>query len=98
MDPTYKDLQECIFASDVEFKRFRQLVVNVVLATDIFDHDMKSLREGRWEKAFQRDDDADALSKEDETNLKGTIVLEYIMQASDVSHTMQHWVSEAPSE
>jgi hypothetical protein len=64
--------------------------VNVVIATDIFDKDMKHLRNKRWEKAFQQDCST-SLSQEDEFNLKGTIVLEYIMQASDVSHTMQHW-------
>lgn len=36
MDPRYKELQNCIAATDEERKRFRQLVVNSVLATDIF--------------------------------------------------------------
>jgi hypothetical protein len=27
----------------------------------------------------------------DEADLKATIVIEHIIQASDVSHTMQHW-------
>jgi hypothetical protein len=66
------------------------LLVNVVIATDIFDNDMKELRNKRWEKAFQQHNLA-SFSQSDEFNLKGTIVLEYIMQASDVSHTMQHW-------
>jgi 3'5'-cyclic nucleotide phosphodiesterase len=89
-DPGYEELQRCIFCNSEEFHRFRQLLVNVVIATDIFDKDMKDLRNKRWEKAFQQDSLA-SLSEEDEINLKGTIVLEYIMQASDVSHTMQHW-------
>lgn len=91
MDPVYRDLHRCIFGTETEFKRFRQLTVNVVLATDIFDQGMKDLRNSRWEKAFQQGKDTPALSQDDEFNLKGTIVLEYIMQASDVSHTMQHW-------
>ncbi|KAG7363087.1 3'5'-cyclic nucleotide phosphodiesterase [Nitzschia inconspicua] len=90
MDPRYKDLQRCIFCSREELHRFRQLLVNVVIATDIFDKDMKELRSRRWEKAFHQENEA-SLSQVDEFNLKGTIVLEYIMQASDVSHTMQHW-------
>jgi len=89
MDPQYKELQRCIFCNEAEFRRFRQLLVNVVIATDIFDADMKDLRNKRWEKAFQQQDLS--LTREDEFNLKGTIVLEYIMQASDVAHTMQHW-------
>jgi hypothetical protein len=89
-DPGYKDLQRCIFCNEDELKRFRQLLVNIVIATDIFDKDMKELRNKRWEKAFQEHNSL-MLDKEDELDLKGTIVLEYIMQASDVSHTMQHW-------
>jgi hypothetical protein len=91
MDKSYKDLQSCIFANQDELKRFRQLVVNVVLATDIFDPDMKSLRNSRWEKAFRKESLESPLSEEDDKNLKATIVIEYIMQTSDVSHTMQHW-------
>jgi hypothetical protein len=91
MDKSYEALQRCIFANSSELKRFRQLVVNVVLATDIFDTDMKKIRDSRWEKAFRKETLESPLSDEDERNLKTTIVIEYIMQASDVSHTMQHW-------
>ncbi|KAG7341915.1 GAF and PAS/PAC sensor-containing adenylate/guanylate cyclase [Nitzschia inconspicua] len=90
MDPRYEDLQRCIFCSREELHRFRQLLVNVVIATDIFDKDMRELRSKRWGKAFHQENVA-SLSQVDEFNLKGTIVLEHIMQASDVSHTMQHW-------
>ena len=91
MDSNYRDLRKCIFANSSELHRFRQLVVNVVLATDIFDSDMKAIRNSRWEKAFHKDELQSPLSEEDDRNLKTTIVIEYIMQASDVSHTMQHW-------
>lgn len=91
MDRKYRDLQRCVFSSTAELKRFRKLVVNVVLATDIFDPDMKSLRNSRWDKAFRKESLDLPLSEEDDRNLKSTIVIEYIMQASDVSHTMQHW-------
>ena len=37
MDPRYKDLQQCIFANIEELRRFRQLVVNLVLSTDSFN-------------------------------------------------------------
>jgi hypothetical protein len=53
MDPGYSALQDAIYTDESEMKRFRQLVVNIVLATDIFDKDMKSVRETRWTKAFQ---------------------------------------------
>jgi len=80
----YKDLQKCIYANnDREFRRFRNLVVNSVIATDIFDKDLKSFRNARWDKAFHQGNN--------DTNLMATIVIEHIIQAADVSHTMQHW-------
>ena len=54
----------------------------VVLATDIFDKDMKAIRNSRFEKAFHKETLESPLSLEDERNLKTTIVIEYIMQAS----------------
>jgi hypothetical protein len=95
MDPRYKKLQNSIAATDEERKRFRQLVVNSVLATDIFDPKMKALRNQRWDKAFHRDPDtAPEITEtimEEDRNMKATIVIEHIIQASDVAHTMQHW-------
>jgi class 3 adenylate cyclase len=91
MQPQYKDLQKAIFSNEFELQRFRQLVVNLVMSTDIFDKDSKALRNSRWDKAFHRDPSALALSEEDTTNLKATIVIEHIIQAADVAHTMQHW-------
>ena len=35
MSVEYKDLRACIYGSQEELNRFRQLVVNVVMATDI---------------------------------------------------------------
>lgn len=97
MDPRYKKLQDCIAAHDEERKRFRQLVVNSVMATDIFDPTMKALRNKRWEKAFHTADSNGVITEiteatiEEDRNMKATIVIEHIIQASDVAHTMQHW-------
>lgn len=91
MEPRYKNLRNCIFSTKAELERFRQLIVNVILATDIFDSDMKALRNSRFEMAFHMESKGTTLTPENELNLKATIVIEYIMQASDVSHTMQHW-------
>jgi hypothetical protein len=60
----------------------------VVLATDIFDKELNDLRKMRWERAFSGD--RDTLCSND-SDLRATIVIEHIIQASDVSHTMQHW-------
>ena len=130
----YKELHNYLFGDENDFVRFRQLVVNVVLATDIFDKELKELRNLRWDKAFNPDkylDDSSSndatesiestlslstggsnhkdrqnnkLSKQPKnrdafstnkhrrgTNRRATIVIEHVIQASDVAHTMQHW-------
>jgi class 3 adenylate cyclase len=89
MDERFENLQRTIYESDAEFKRFRELVVNSVMATDIMDKDLKALRNNRWEKAFNEAPGDENL--EDAINRKATIVIEHLIQASDVSHTMQHW-------
>jgi 3'5'-cyclic nucleotide phosphodiesterase len=58
------------------------------MATDIMDKDLKMLRNARWEKAFSCVPDA---NPRDAVNRKATIVIEHLIQASDVAHTMQHW-------
>ena len=37
-------------------RRFRQLVVNAVMSTDLGDKQLKELRNARWERAFAKDD------------------------------------------
>ena len=49
----------------MELKRFRQLVVNMILATDIFDKDMIVMREQRWDKAFHQYNDGDGAARAD---------------------------------
>ena len=89
MDNSYKELRCAIYTTTEELRRFRELVVNSVMATDIVDKDLKALRNARWEKAFSEatsgEDSKDAIDR------KATIVIEHLIQASDVSHTMQHW-------
>jgi 3'5'-cyclic nucleotide phosphodiesterase len=103
MKEKYKILRHAICSTKSEFTRFRQLVVNSVMATDIMDKELKSIRNLRWTKAFETteesvsegDDAKVKFLKQKETleqvNRKATIVIEHLIQASDVSHTMQHW-------
>eukprot|EP00934_Nitzschia_sp_Nitz4_P008072 Nitzschia sp. Nitz4//scaffold74_size92883//42717//46457//NITZ4_004825-RA/size92883-augustus-gene-0.12-mRNA-1//-1//CDS//3329557601//8062//frame0 len=128
MKPEFRDLHDCLFETRDDFIRFRQLIVNSVMATDIFDPELKALRNMRWDKAFHPDElqqETETSSTEDSsrivagntaagsenpvrpalrqynstrksrkqlsTNRKATIVIEHIIQASDVAHTMQHW-------
>jgi len=88
MDDAYSDLRRTIYVTKNEFLRFRQLVVNIVLATDIMDKDLGALRKGRWNRAFS---EQSSDNTEDDVNRKATIVMEHLIQASDVAHTMQHW-------
>lgn len=48
-DDGFKELRYTIYASTQELDRFRQLVVNTVMATDIMDKDLGALRKGAME-------------------------------------------------
>eukprot|EP00980_Cylindrotheca_fusiformis_P014465 scaffold3861_cov112-Cylindrotheca_fusiformis.AAC.2 len=94
MEDDYSALRACIYQTEDDLRRFRQLVVNTVLATDIVDKELQALRKNRWEAAFSSDSHPSALESLGEgehDDRKATIVIEHLIQASDVSHTMQHW-------
>jgi class 3 adenylate cyclase len=91
MGDDYGDLRAAIYNGEGEKKRFRQLVVNSVMATDIMDKELKVDRNARWSKAFSEHAGEEEESPTDAVNRKATIVIEHLIQASDVSHTMQHW-------
>ena len=94
MRDEFEDLRRCVCSTNKELFQFRQLVVQMVMATDVMDKDIGKLRKERWNKAFNIDtsghnegnDSAEIIR-----DRKATIVLEHLIQASDVSHTMQHW-------
>ena len=84
MTPKYKALRRTIYTTDSGMRRFRSLVVNSVMATDICDPDLKNLRNARWEKAFQRRGQTENGEPEDEkaaSDRKATIVIEHLIQA-----------------
>eukprot|EP00980_Cylindrotheca_fusiformis_P008039 scaffold1710_cov120-Cylindrotheca_fusiformis.AAC.5 len=96
MQVEYEDLRACIYQTKEDLHRFRQLVVNTVMATDIVDKELQALRKARWETAFSEGGLVNLSGKTEESetdqeNRKATIVIEYLIQASDVAHTMQHW-------
>eukprot|EP00980_Cylindrotheca_fusiformis_P020734 scaffold7744_cov90-Cylindrotheca_fusiformis.AAC.5 len=88
MSDEYSALRACIYQTEADLRRFRQLVVNTVMATDIVDKELQALRKNRWDAAFSN---ASSQSAENHDDRKATIVIEHLIQASDVSHTMQHW-------
>jgi hypothetical protein len=91
MTDQFSALRATICADQTELLRFRQLVVNSVMATDVMDKDLKNSRNGRWDKAFDLSDVENNDTSREAVNRKATIVIEHLIQASDVSHTMQHW-------
>ena len=90
MEPKYRDLRSAIYANEGEMRRFRQIVVNVIMATDICDKDLKEFRNKRWAKAFDEHTKSE-IDPEQYKNLKATIGIETLIQASDILHTMSPW-------
>ena len=86
----YFDLRRAIYSTEDELRRFRQLVINAVMATDIADKSLGAARKQRWNLAFAADSMVDD-DKNRDRNRKATIVIEHLIQASDIAHTMQHW-------
>jgi hypothetical protein len=93
MSAEYKDLQNAIYCDSSEFTRFRGIVVNSIMATDLFDEELIADRKKRWLEAFNPEHRDVSLSEEEQLNLKATILMEHVMQAADISHTMQHFHS-----
>eukprot|EP00980_Cylindrotheca_fusiformis_P003023 scaffold702_cov99-Cylindrotheca_fusiformis.AAC.2 len=97
MSDEFSGLRACIYQTESDLRRFRQLVVNTVMATDIVDKELQALRKNRWEMAFSNVASRSSLpfdrheQEQDHEDRKATIVIEHLIQASDVSHTMQHW-------
>ena len=79
MDPRFAQLRKCIYGdSEAELKRFRVLLVNCVMSTDIFDKELSALRKARWQKAFSIPDE-DAATED--INRKATIVVSIVSLA-----------------
>jgi len=53
------------------------------------DKDLKALRNARWDTAFSESQSDINEDKQIAINRKATIVIEHLIQASDVAHTMQ---------
>jgi len=90
MDDQFSAFRYAVCRDSDELKRFRQIVVNMVMATDILDKELNGFRNMRWERAFESSSDLEESAK-DKVDRKATIVIEHLIQASDVAHTMQHW-------
>ena len=89
LTPNFSALRRCIYSDGHELRRFRQILVNAVIHTDILDRDLKALLDRRWAKAFRKGSNESVSAAS--TNLRATLVVEYLMQAADVAHTIQNF-------
>lgn len=86
-DDAFPDLRRALCATQAEVRRFRQLLVNLVLATDILDVDQRIERDRRWNLVFGEEDE----TATDLYSRRATVLAEHLIQAADIGHTMQHW-------
>ena len=101
MSNDFHHLRRSIYSNQTEFLLFRSVLVNAVIATDIVDKELGALRKARWNDAFcpknsimDEETPAPLLQGESPSTCrdrKTTIMIEHIIQASDIAHTMQHW-------
>lgn len=87
MQDDFRDLRGAICDSEDELKRLRQVMVNSVLSTDIFDVELKKFRSTQWERAFGDE----GMPPAERFNRQATVMIGQMMQVSDLSHCMQHF-------
>jgi hypothetical protein len=93
MQDQFIDFCNQIMQTEAEANLFQNLIVNAVMAPGLFDSDLKKLCKNQWSVVFNNLDvecSTSTVSMED-NNRCATIIIEHIIQAADVSHTMQHW-------
>ena len=97
MENGYEALRGCIYTTQSELNHFRQVVVTCVMATDVSNRSAIATRGKRWKNAFETskhvigNEDANDPSIAEINKLRATLVVETMMQASNMAHTMQHW-------
>lgn len=94
MNPKYRELRQTIYKDEAEMRRFRQILVNAIMASNVTDEKLKDLRHKKWREAFEKQVTYSSILKHNptvENNRKATIGIETLIQASDIMHTMQPW-------
>ena len=91
MADKYSDLRATIFSTVSEQDHFRQIVIHSVMATDMLDPRLREMRNQQWKQTFGGSivPSRRHMSR-DIDNRKATIVIEHLMQTSNIAHTMQH--------
>ena len=91
---SYKHLCQLICPNKTEQSRFRELLITAMMASDLQDRDLRAGRIMRWNMAFEMGTTSEPeveSSKHDILDRQATIVVEHLIQAVAISHTMQHW-------
>jgi len=57
MQPRFQRIRECLYTTTTERKRFRQVLINAVMATDISDRSTLHEQQRKWNLAFRDFDD-----------------------------------------
>jgi hypothetical protein len=91
MTSEYEELRLAIYTNTSEMRRFRQCLVNCVIATDILDRNMKDHRDYSWNKAFVRK--TTFMDVEEKRDIQSTVMMEFLMQAADSAHCLQSFRS-----
>ena len=76
--------------SDAPLKKHSCTWISSVMSTDILDKDLVAVRKKRWDNAFSNCQQSPE-SLDITINRKATLIIEHVMQTSDVAHTMQDW-------
>ena len=85
----FKELKVCICGTPSNQANVFRLLEKGIIATDIGRSELQLAREEYWYQAFDNSSLPSQCAHAD--TFHATIVMEYIIQASDVAHTMQHW-------
>lgn len=101
MDSDFEQMRSCIYTNKQELRRFRQLLVNAFLATDLADETLVSERKANWGRAFTEGSDGTPAPNPGrikrecrvDEDRKATVVFECMVQAAQVAHAMQHWIT-----
>ena len=75
MTDDFENLRRCIYSNQEEKQRFRQVMVNCVLASNYEDNEAQAKRKDRWDLSFG------PAAIDDDPDRKATSVLEALMQA-----------------
>ena len=97
MDNRFTKLRRAIYHTQDEKRRFRAILLNAVMATDLMDKKRQASDAARWEQAFGAGDTQEThpvgtgSAETHQRNHRATLVMEEVIRASNISHTMQHF-------